>query len=98
MGTRNYDSSFLTKHRADRIISYAFRQRMDNSGNVVSIMNPQTGVTTASLFDVVKEGTVAVNYRAFGRTVQENCCGNTFYPNGNASNPPYDSITNNSQQ
>lgn len=96
MGTRNFDSSFLTKHRADRIVSYSFRQKMA-AGNQV-ITNPQTGLQNASLITEVQEGNVAVNYRAFGKTVQENCCGNTFFPNNNPNNAPYDVITNNSQQ
>ena len=96
MGTRNFDSSYLTKHRAERIASYAFRQNMAAGTQVLT--NPQTGLQTASNFVAVKEGTIAVNYRANGRVVQENCCGNTFYPGGDASLPPYDGITNNSQQ
>lgn len=89
MGTRNYDSSFLTKHRADRIISYAFRQNMAAGQQLIT--NPQTGLQTSSNFVTVKDGTIAVNYRAFGTTVQENCCGNTY-------NPEYNGITNNSQE
>ena len=96
MGTRNYDSSFLTKHRADRIIANSFRQNM--AAGVQVLANPQTGMLTASNFTVVKDGTVAVNYRAFGKVVAENCCGDTFYPNNDASLAPADQITNNSQE
>lgn len=96
MGTRNYDSSFLTKHRAERIVSYAFRQNM--AAGTQLITNPQTGLQTASQFVAVKEGEPAVSYRAFGRVVQENCCGNTFYPGNDPNAAPYDGITNNSQQ
>lgn len=96
MGTRNYDSSFLTKHRADRIISYAFRQNM--AAGTQLITNPQTGIQTASQIAVVKDGNIAVNYRAFGTVVQENCCGAPFYPGDNPDAAPYNGITNNSQE
>jgi hypothetical protein len=62
------------------------------------ITNPQTGIQTASQIAVVKDGNIAVNYRAFGTVVQENCCGAPFYPGDNPDAAPYNGITNNSQE
>ena len=86
MSTRNWDSSFITKHRAERILSYAFRQKM--AAGTPNLTNPQTGLQTASQYVAVKDGNIAVNYRAFGTTVAENCCGEPYDPAANV-------ITNN---
>jgi hypothetical protein len=81
MSTRNWDSSFITKHRAERIVSYAFRQKM--ASGLPNLMNPQTGLQTSSQFVAVKDGNIAVNYRAFGTTVAESCCGAPYDPAAN---------------
>lgn len=103
MGTRNWDSSWLTKHSAQRIIAYNFNSAMSNytdsgalaNGRQFPLTNPQTGINAASLVTNVNEGVVAQNWRNNGLTVQETCCGQ---PTTETLNPYNTQIVNNSQQ
>jgi hypothetical protein len=94
MGTRNWDSSWLTKHSAQRIIAYKFNTAMAN-GTPTPLTNPQTGVNSASLVTNVNDGVVAQNWRNNGITIQEPCCGE---PVQESLNPVILQIVNNSQQ
>ncbi|NDG30995.1 hypothetical protein EB118_13125 [bacterium] len=105
MGTRNWDSSWLTKHSAQRVIAYNFNSAMANNqtkggpslanGCQFPLTNPQTGINTASLITNINEGVVAQNWRNNGITIQETCCGQ---PTQQSLNPFNTQIVNQSLQ